>query len=469
MDKWKDLTGQVVNREFHLVQYLGGSDASAVFLTERNGQRAAIKLIPATSADTEARLSRWGRAQKLSHPNLIRLFDAGRCELNHSEFLFVLMEYAEEDLSQVLPQRPLTPAEVKDMLPQVLNALAYIHSKGLVQGHLKPRNILASGDQLKISSDGLCDLGGRGSVRRTIYDAPESTGELCPAADLWSVGVTLVEALTQRLPAWDGRGDPTVPQNMPAPFLGIARQCLSCDPGRRPTIADIMETLQGAPAIGNKQMAIGAAIRSRPKYVVPVVAAVLVVGVSVGSVRLFRHRPEPQSTGASVEQASPSSKPSPKLSLKPASQLPKPEPTRVTSGAEPPAQSAAEQPPAVSPHVAAASFDSQSKPKVPAGELIPGDVLQKILPQVPVRARDTIHGTVRVAVRVHVDPNGNVVRTRFDSVGPSKYFARLAQDAARRWKFDPPSRDGQDQPSEWVLRFEFTQHGTRVIPFFSAS
>jgi TonB family protein len=465
MDKWKDLTGQVVNSEFHLTQYLGGSDASAVFLTERNGQRAAIKLVPAVSPDSEARLSRWGTAQKLSHPNLIRLFGAGRCELNGAEFLFVLMEYAEEDLSQVLPQRPLTPAEVKDMLPQVLNALAYVHSKGLVHGRLKPRNIQASGDQLKISTDSLCEVGERGPARRTIYDAPESTNELSPAADLWSLGVTLVEALTQRLPAWDGRGDAIPPRKMPAPFLGIARQCLSFDPEGRPTVAGIVERLQGKPATDNKRIAIRAATRARSRHVVPVATAVLVVGVSVAGVHLFHHRPEPQPTAVSTEQASPSPKPS----LKQALQLPKAEPTPPTPVPEPRGQSAEEQPAAVSPHVAAASFDSQSKPKVPAGELIAGDVLQKILPQVPERARDTIRGTVRVAVRVHVDSNGNVVRTRFESVGPSKYFARLAQDAARRWKFDPPSRDGQDQPSEWVLRFEFTQHGTRVIPFLSAS
>ena len=465
MDKWKDLTGQVVNSEFHLVEYLGGSDASAVFLTERNGQRAALKLIPAVSQDAEMRLSRWATAQKLSHPNLIRLFAADHCEVNNAEFLFVVMEYAEEDLSQVLPQRPLTPAEVKDMLPQVLKALAYIHRKGLVHGHLKPRNILASGDQLKISTDSICDVGERGSARRTIYDAPESTGELSPAADLWSLGVTLCDALTQRLPAWDGRGDPIPPQNMPVPFLGIARDCLSYDPQQRPTVADIVERLQATPATGNKQIATRAATRARSPYVVPVAAAVLVVGVSVAGARLFRHRPQSQPLAASLEQPSPS----PKLQLKQESQLPKLKPTPVTAMAKPRPQSVEEQPPAVSPRVAAASFDSQAKSKVPTGELIPGDVLQKILPQVPERARDTIRGTVRVAVRVHVDSNGNVVRTHFDSVGPSKYFARLAQDAARRWKFDPPSRDGHDQPSEWLLRFEFTQRGTRVIPISSAS
>ncbi|HZU45547.1 MAG TPA: TonB family protein [Terriglobales bacterium] len=460
MDKWKDLTGQVVNNEFHLVQYLGGSEPSAVFLTERNGQKATIKLIPATSADVEARLSRWGTAQKLSHANLIRLFAADRCEVDKQEFLFVVMEYAEEELSQVLPQRPLTPSELKDMVPQVLSALAYVHSRGLVHSRLKPRNILASGDQLKISSDSLCEIGERGSARRTIYDAPESSGQLSPASDLWSFGVTLVEALTQRLPAWDGRGDPVPPQDMPAPFLGITRDCLSFDPQRRPTIAEILERLQGRPATGKKQMSTGAATRPRSPYVVPVAAAVLVVGVSVGSLRLLHHRAETQPIVAPSELTS---------EPKPAS--PNVEHAAVTPAPEQVAQSVEDKPPAASAPLGPklASFDSQSKPRVSSGELIQGGVLQKILPQVPERARETIHGTVRVAVRLHVDSNGNVVRTKFESAGPSKYFARLAQDAARKWKFDPPSRDGQDQASEWVLRFEFTQRGTKVIPFLSPS
>ena len=49
---WKQWEGQIVNGTFPLRQYLGGSEHSAVFLTERRGrdpQRAAIKLIPAAT------------------------------------------------------------------------------------------------------------------------------------------------------------------------------------------------------------------------------------------------------------------------------------------------------------------------------------------------------------------------------------------------------------------------------------
>src|SRR5713226_7557210 len=104
---WNQWEGQVVNGEFPLRQYLGGSEHSAVFLTEHGKQlqKAAIKLIPADPATAEVRLSRGRLAAELSHPRLIRLFQMGRCQLDGTELLYVVMEYAEEDLSQILTRR----------------------------------------------------------------------------------------------------------------------------------------------------------------------------------------------------------------------------------------------------------------------------------------------------------------------------------------------------------------------------
>ena len=65
---WKQWEGQVVNGSFPLRQYLGGSDHSAVFLTERRGrdpQKAAIKLIAVDPANTAVQLARWEFAAKL--------------------------------------------------------------------------------------------------------------------------------------------------------------------------------------------------------------------------------------------------------------------------------------------------------------------------------------------------------------------------------------------------------------------
>src|ERR1700730_3441945 len=202
---WKQLEGQVINGEFHLRQHLCGSDDRAVFLSvhgEGQVQRAAIKLILAEPQNAEVQLSRWRLAANLSHPHLIRLFRTGRRRWGTTELLFVVMEYAEEDLSLVLRDRPLTPEEARDLLPPALDALAYLHGNGFVHGHIKPANIMASDDQLKVSIDGLYRAGESldGSRYKDAYDAPENTlgiismpQTMSPAGDVWSLGMTLVE------------------------------------------------------------------------------------------------------------------------------------------------------------------------------------------------------------------------------------------------------------------------------------
>src|ERR1700756_1562655 len=213
-ESWKQWEGQVVDNRFLLRSYVGGSEHSAVFLTERGTppQKVAIKFVQFDEPDAELQLFRWKHASKLSHPHLLRTFESGRCHLGDFELLYVVMEYAEENLSQFLPQRPLTPAEARDVLSPTLQALAFLHGQGLVHGHVRPSNILAIDDQLKLSSDGLSSVSDHAeqshlpaaetqqSVPVTSlhysspYDAPEiAKGVISPAVDIWSLGMTLVE------------------------------------------------------------------------------------------------------------------------------------------------------------------------------------------------------------------------------------------------------------------------------------
>src|ERR1035441_5485748 len=151
--KWESL---VVNGAYPLRRFLARADHSVVFLTEytRNAAGdAAIKLIPADPVCAEAQLERWNAVVALSHPHLIRLFDVGRCQLGGHPFLFVVMEYAEQSLAQILLRRALTLDEVQELLPPTLDALAFLHGKNLVHCRLKPPNFLVVNDQLKLSSD----------------------------------------------------------------------------------------------------------------------------------------------------------------------------------------------------------------------------------------------------------------------------------------------------------------------------
>src|ERR1017187_3036264 len=154
--------GRVIDGRFPLLLYLGSGDRSAVFATVTDDgtfPSAAIKLVEANPEDAEARLAGWAAATTLSHPHLMRVFQTGRCQLDGAEFIFLVMERADEDLSQVLPLRPLSAAETSEAMASILDALAYLHALGLVHTRLRPANILAAGDQLKISSDRLCRAG----------------------------------------------------------------------------------------------------------------------------------------------------------------------------------------------------------------------------------------------------------------------------------------------------------------------
>ncbi len=504
--KWE---GQVIEGRFPLHRFLGGTDGSAVFLTD-SGQykprEAAIKLIPAESRSAEQQISRWKRAGSLNHPHLIRLWEIGRCQLGGEKLLYVVMECADEDLSQILPQRALTSAEAGDMLRPALNVLAYLHGRGLVHGHLKPSNIMAIGDRLKLSSDGIC-LAAEPALRAgdpAPYDAPEvpQAGRTA-AADVWSLGMTLTETLLQRLPTWEQKDqDPVPPATLPAPFREIVRQCLRVDPSLRASLADILTRLDAPPAevaapapavIPPAPIVHRSRIWLRFAYGGAIVLAMLVAFL-VG-LRLFnpsssadRSAPDAVETPAPQPVEPAAAKPTPRENAKPASlaaNLPKHLPPSVdappvethstraasenltaTRSSAPDASAAPSSTSPTESAPAAASTSSPSSAQAPAfpPNFVPGEVARQVLPLVPEEARDTIRGTVRVRVRVAVDPAGDVTAADLDTPGPSHYFANLSLDAARKWKFTPAKSGAQDVASAWTLRFDFSQIATKAFP-----
>lgn len=73
---------------------------------------------------------------------------------------------------------------------------------------------------------------------------------------------------------------------------------------------------------------------------------------------------------------------------------------------------------------------------------------------------NTITGTIKVTVRVQVDPSGKVTSATFKSAGSSKYFAGLAMKAAQQWEFSAPVVSGEPTPSTWLLQFRFKRTST---------
>jgi TonB family protein len=465
---WPEWQGAVINGVYPLRRLLNGSDHSAVFLTEckaRDVPDAAVKIIPAERV-TLAQLAHWRMAADLSHPHLIQLFDAGLCQLGGRQFLFVVMEYAEQTLCELLSRRALTAEEVQELLPPALDALTFLHGKSLVQGHLKPANVLVVDDQLKLASDSVRPAGEpRASIAPpSLYDPPEAHhARFSTAGDIWSLGITLVEALTQSPPSPEGQSGTTrLPTGVPQALVDTVQRCLSPDPANRPSATELEAQLTGAPpapVVPVPQAIVREAPRAlaptpesaRPRGLSPALMAtgvlILVVAVWAG-LRAFHTHPRSQQPAPATAQVSSQRPPDAPQSASPSPKTHLPQP--AVSAPSPGAKSREAKP------ARQAGVPSSSDHPAPSLTATVPSLVHAQMPSVPRSALSTIHGRVKVAVLVIVDRSGTVIDALLKDPGPSSYFARLAKEAAKKWTFAPA-----DEPDtrEWLLRFEFTRSG----------
>ena len=435
-----DWVGRVIDGRFPLLEWLGSSEQAGVFRTELPGpapRRAVIRLVSSEGMRPDDRLAAWAAAAKLSHPHLMRIFESGRTQVGGVDLLYVVTEFAEESLAQVIPERPLSEAEAREMLTPILDALSYLHSQDLVHGRIKPPNIMVVQDRLKLPTEGVQRAGTMMGLPHpfTLYDAPElSSGSISPSADIWSLGMTLAEALTQGPPLWDRswKRDPDLPADIPQPYGEIARACLRCEEAQRATVREIRRLLNGATALEEPANEVDQAAPAelpgaeRPKgkrsnwsaRAGMLVGGFVVVIALIAFLISRSHKSEPA--------------PGPVTEPSPAAVVPVPAPPRA------------------------------AQPTSPAEGTTKGTVVHRVLPNVLESANRTIRGRVGVRIRVDVDAEGNVSGAGFDVRGSSRYFSSKALEAAREWKFKPAQVDGRAMPSIWMLRFEFRRSGPEV-------
>lgn len=457
---WQLWDGRIVNGKYPLQRFLGESGGIAAYLTEMNGAAAVIKLLAADAANVRAQAASWKLAERLSHPNLVRVFETGLWHADDEhDMQFAVMEYCEESLDAVLRQRPLTPDDARQLLPPTLEALRYLHHHGILHGGLNPASILANGDQLKLSTDHLrrcTDMASASVASR--YDAPEkSSGTMSLTSDIWALGMTLHEALTRRLPGRNKDSAAEITDKLPSPFDEIVKQCLASDRERRPSLAAIAILLeQPAPVLVSDKSVPADASPTRPADMrmirpddstTPPEPEVLEKEASERSwLKTIEKRPALMAAVALLllfviligirrsqdnKTASPAA--SPAIMQQPASAISATPAATVAQPGSPDIRSAAS-----------------------------GAVLHQALPEIPERVRSTINGTVKVRVKVAVTADGKVSNATLSVRGPSAYFARQALEAAQHWTFAPPVYNGKSQASDWLLHFEFRRSGTRA-------
>ncbi len=210
------LVGTTLRGKYAIERVLGAGGMATVYLAvHRNGRKVAVKMLhPQVSAneDIKRRFLREGYlANKVEHSGAVAVLDD---DVDEHGRVFVVMEYLEgESLGQKL-ERAHGPLSAQDVLPvakSMLETLASAHARGIVHRDLKPDNIfLTTRNETKILDFGIARLheadGGHaatqtGAVPGTpAFMSPEqamgSTREIDARSDVWSVGATLFNLLT---------------------------------------------------------------------------------------------------------------------------------------------------------------------------------------------------------------------------------------------------------------------------------
>ncbi len=265
---------------FVLVRELGSGGMSRVFLgrDEVLDRPVAVKVVEPDPQDPEVglRFQREGRAAaRLSHPNIVRVYDAGEGNFDGYRVSYIVMEYAPcGDFKDMMDRNgPLPGTMLSRVGADVASGLAHAHDRGIIHRDVKPRNVLID-DR---GSPKLADFGIARALDSTTsqnragsylgtaaYSSPEQLrGEsVTPKSDVYSFGATLYHAAVGEQP-FSGNSievanqhiteTPTPPRERGARIgedvEALILSCLAKNPTERPNATSVHDRLlQGSPS-----------------------------------------------------------------------------------------------------------------------------------------------------------------------------------------------------------------------------
>jgi serine/threonine-protein kinase len=215
----------------------------------------AFKVLPDTLKENPQALRNFLReaksAAQLNHPNIVTIYDAGEQDGR----TYIAMEYVDGNtLKEIVRRRgPIATGGVLHVLTQLCEALAYAHDKKVIHRDIKTANAMWTRERkAKIMDFGLAKVVEEVRNHTTLvsgtpyYMSPEQTlgGPVDHRTDLYSLGVTIFELATGRLPFTDGN-IPYHHVHTPAPdareikadvpelLARVIARCLRKDPAER--------------------------------------------------------------------------------------------------------------------------------------------------------------------------------------------------------------------------------------------
>ncbi|MGQ0766749.1 MAG: serine/threonine-protein kinase [Gemmatimonadota bacterium] len=277
---------------WRLVDFLGAGGMGEVYrgMHSVTGRVAAVKILTATGRTPSVveRFRNEARIQSgLVHPNIVTLYEFFEAE----GLPCIAMEYVSgETVDHYIQTRgPIPVGQALAWFSQVVEAVAYVHSRGIVHRDLKTNNIkIDDNGQVRLLDFGIAKSGDSpklttdGSVVGTLhYLSPEQvrSSAATPASDIWALGVVFYEIVTGKVPfAADtltgvmmrilkGTYEPpsTTGIEVPREVERIISRCLRSEPSQRyPSAGDLLSDVKAAMSPAPEARASGPGFLIRP-------------------------------------------------------------------------------------------------------------------------------------------------------------------------------------------------------------
>lgn len=267
--------------DLRVIRELAGGSMSRLFVMEDVLLRreVVIKLLPPerlAGSSVDRFRTEMQHAARLQHPHIVPVLSAGTLQPEGGDRVpYYIMPFVRGETlrARIVREGALPPDEVRRILLDVTDALAYAHDMGIAHRDLKPENIHLVGKNALIadfgvstalsSSESRGPVAGDGAMTGTsAYMAPEQAGggpDLDQRADIYAVGVVAYELLAGQRPfAGSSIQDLLVAHSVESPipleqlslsvppqFAAIVMRCLEKRPSDRfASAAELHESLE---------------------------------------------------------------------------------------------------------------------------------------------------------------------------------------------------------------------------------
>jgi serine/threonine protein kinase len=233
-----------------------------IYLGRWRGQVTVIKSIEGTfSEDDKAHFIREVQIMSQCRDKHITQFYGASLEPGRA---CLLMEHMERTSLYHVLEQPVPLPIKKQIALEIARGLQYLHTRGIFHRDLKSANVLINADNhAKLSDFGLSQT--RATSVKTAKQKSEATRWLAPEcftrggvytaqSDIYSYGVILWELVSGKRPYADAtdaevaertiKGKRDTLDGIPAPYAALIKQCWATDPGMRPALNHIIQTLE---------------------------------------------------------------------------------------------------------------------------------------------------------------------------------------------------------------------------------